>query len=54
MVECGESDRVSVVMEVDQEVSIWLTVGGVSNCCHVVEVNRCMQWIGVCLLCCLY
>ena len=35
--------RVSVVIEVEQEVPIRLAVDGVSNCCHVVEDNHCMQ-----------
>ena len=48
----GRSDGVNVVIEVEQEVPIWLAVGGVSNCCHVVEGNHCMLWMGVSLLCC--
>ena len=35
--------RVIVVIEVEQEVPIRLEVDGVSNCCHVVEDNHCMQ-----------
>ena len=48
----GRSDRISVVIEMDQEVSIWLAVSGVCNYCRVVEDNRSMQWMGVSLLCC--
>ena len=35
--------RVSVVIEVEQEVPIRLAVDGLSNCCHVVEDNHCIQ-----------
>ena len=43
VVERGGSDRVSEVIDVEQEVPIWLAVDGVSNCCHVVEDNLSIQ-----------
>ena len=40
-----------VVTEMEQERPIWLTMGGVTNCCHIVEDNRLIQWIIVYVLC---
>ena len=37
----------SVVIEVEKEVPIWLILIGVYNCCHVVKDNLCIQWIRV-------
>ena len=54
MVERYQYHRVSVVIDVEQEVPIWLIVGEVFNIHHVVEDNRCVQEIGVCMLCSLY
>ena len=31
------SERVCMVVEVEQVASIWLAMGGVANCYHVVE-----------------
>ena len=39
----------SVVIDLDQEVPITLTVGGVDDISHIVKNNHCVQ--GVCVLC---
>ena len=44
------SEIVGVVIEVEWAAPIWLVVGGVTNCYHVVKDNRRIQWISVCLL----
>ena len=45
------NENVGVVVDVEQEVSIWLEMGGISNGSHVAEDNRCIKRISVCLMC---
>ena len=40
MVVCVWSESVVVVIELEQEASIWLTVSGVGDGCHVIEDDR--------------
>ena len=43
-------DSVGVAIEVENEASIWLVMGGVANGCHVVEDDGLSQGVGVCEL----
>ena len=50
MVKCRWSERMSVVIDVDQEVPVSLTGGGLVDSSHVVKNNRYVCRIGVCVL----
>ena len=41
MVVSDRIDRVSVIIEVEQEIAMWLAVGKASNYWNVVEDNHC-------------
>ena len=50
MVKCRWCERMSVVIDVDQEVPVSVTVGGLVDSSHVVKHNRYVCRIGVCVL----
>lgn len=39
-----------MIINVEQEVPVWLIVGGLDDSSHVVDNSRCVQVVGICML----